>query len=94
VLVLYLTCARCRIRLDREGPEAHLFDRRCPICGKPLEPPGELSELVGFRLFDLANGDPAFADASGDRHRSVARVGEAVSARDAALTPGGLDAKR
>ena len=69
-------------------------ERRCPICGSTLEAADHLSELVGFRSFDLTQGDKAFATPSADPHRSVGRVRKAMSARDAALTPGGLDANR
>lgn len=86
----YLKCGRCRIRLDRTGPEVHLFDRRCPICGSALEPVAELSDLVGFRSFDLADGEEEFAAAPSPqqrRSRSLRAVRETMSTRDAALWP-------
>jgi hypothetical protein len=89
----YLKCVPCRVRLDRAGPEAQLFDRGCPICGSPLEPAAELSELVGFQAFDLAQGDPV-AVSSEDRNRSVRRVRDAMGTRDATVAQIHLDAER
>ena len=84
----YLKCARCRIRLDRTGPEVHLFDRCCPICAAALEPVSELSELVGFRAFDLAGGEEEFAATpSLPPRRSVRPVRDAMATREAALWP-------
>jgi hypothetical protein len=41
-------CTACRIRLRSHPGEA--MARLCPECEAPLEPVGELSEIVGFRL--------------------------------------------
>ena len=69
----YVKCAPCRIRLARESPEVTLFDGLCPICGLKLEPATELAELVGFRAFDLAQGDRAFETRPGSRERFAGR---------------------
>jgi hypothetical protein len=42
-------CLACRARVWREGPAADHVDDLCPGCGGPLEPVGDLSELVGLR---------------------------------------------
>jgi hypothetical protein len=39
-------CLSCRARVWREGSSP---DDLCPGCGGPLEPVGELAELVGLR---------------------------------------------
>jgi hypothetical protein len=90
----YLKCAPCRIRLDRAGPEAELFEGFCPICGMALEPASQLAELVGFRSFDLADGERAFATPSEKRNESVRHVRDAMTTRDAALAQARLDAGR
>jgi hypothetical protein len=47
--VAHLKCTACRSRVWREGAaEEHVADL-CPGCGGPLEPVGDLSELVGLR---------------------------------------------
>jgi hypothetical protein len=92
--VPYVKCAPCRIRLDRESPEVALFDGLCPICGLELEPAPELVELVGFRAFDLAQGDRSFETSPGDRDEFVGRVLSAMTRRDATLADTHLDAGR
>src|SRR6266576_6169495 len=83
--VPYVKCAPCRIRLHRESPEVTLFDGLCPICGLELEPATELAELVGFRAFDLAQGDRSFETPPGDREQLVGRVLSETTRRDATL---------
>ena len=95
----YFKCVACRIRLDRAGPEAVLFEGLCPICEMALEPADELAELVGFRSFDLAQGEPSFetspsARASSTRKRSVGRVEDVMARRDAPVAQARLDAER
>jgi hypothetical protein len=92
--VPYFKCAPCRIRLDRESPEVALFDGLCPICGLSLEPAAELTELVGFRAFDLAQGDRSFETPAGGRKQFVGRVLDAMTRRDATLAQTRLDAGR
>jgi len=50
-----------------------LFDGLCPICGLELEPATELSELVGYRAFDLAQGDRSFETRPRTREQFVER---------------------
>jgi hypothetical protein len=92
--VPYFKCAPCRIRLGSESPEVALFDGLCPICGLELERATELSELVGFRAFDLAQGDRAFDAPARGQERFVGRVLAAMTRRDAALADTQLDAGR
>jgi hypothetical protein len=49
VIVAHSKCLSCRARVWREGPAADHLDDLCPGCGGPLEPVGDLSELVGLR---------------------------------------------
>jgi hypothetical protein len=91
--VAYVKCAACRIRLRSESPEVTLFDGLCPVCGLELEPATELVELVGFRAFDLAQGDRAFETAN-DQELMVGRVLSTMTRRDEALTHTHLDARR
>jgi hypothetical protein len=92
--VPYVKCGPCRIRLHKESPEVTLFDGLCPICGLELEPAIELAELVGFRAFDLAQGDRAFEPSPGSREQFVGRVLSAMTHRDATLADTQLDAGR
>jgi hypothetical protein len=71
-----------------------LFDGLCPICGLELEPATELAELVGFRAFDLAQGERSFETSPGDREQLVGRVLSEMSRRDGALADTQLDAGR
>jgi hypothetical protein len=93
-VVPYVTCAACRIRLDRQSPEVALFDGLCPICGLELERATELAELVGFRAFDLAQGDPSFEAPAGGREQFVGRVLAAMTRRDTTPADTQLDAGR
>jgi hypothetical protein len=42
-------CVACRIRTRHAGDTFGAGGDRCPGCGSPLEPVGELGEVVGFR---------------------------------------------
>lgn len=42
-------CLTCRARVWRAGTAADHLEDLCPGCGGPLEPVGELAELVGLR---------------------------------------------
>jgi hypothetical protein len=93
-LVPYFKCAPCRIRLARESPEVALFYGLCPVCGLELEQATELAELVGFRAFDLAQGDRAFATPTSGQEQFVGRVLAAMTRRDATPADTQLDAGR
>jgi hypothetical protein len=81
--VAYVKCAPCRIRLDVDSPEVTLFDGLCPICGLELEPAPELAELVGFRAFDLAQGERSFETPVGGQEQFLGRVLDAMTHRHA-----------
>lgn len=54
----HLSCTVCRIRLHATAAEIDLLEGRCPVCGARLKLASSVSDLTGFRLFDLA----AFSD--------------------------------
>jgi hypothetical protein len=71
-----------------------LFDGLCPVCGLALEPATELAELVGFRAFDLTQGDRSFETSPADREQLVGRVLSAMTRREGTLAHTQLDARR
>ena len=48
-------CDGCRTRLHSAAAPTNAVGRLCPSCGSPLEPAGDLSELVGFRSITPAH---------------------------------------
>jgi hypothetical protein len=92
--VPYLKCVPCRIRLERASPEVTLFDGQCPMCGTALERAGDLTELVGFRAFDLAQGDRSFDPPSGGQDQFVGRVLDAMADRNSTQGEAQLDSQR
>jgi hypothetical protein len=48
-------CVACRIRTRHIGDTPHSAGDPCPGCGSPLEPVGELAEVVGFRSVTTAD---------------------------------------
>jgi hypothetical protein len=56
----HLKCETCRIRFHYDDRLGDVREVRCPGCSAPLEPAGDLTELVGFRragLDELLPGD-------------------------------------
>src|SRR5436190_5304026 len=49
----HLGCVACRIRLHASAPEIELLEGMCPVCGARLKLASCVSDLMGFRLFDL-----------------------------------------
>jgi hypothetical protein len=54
-------CVACKIRTRRAEDSVDAAPDACPGCGSPLEPAGELAELVGFRQFTTAPRDTTYA---------------------------------
>jgi hypothetical protein len=55
--MVHLKCEACRTRYQIDDRRlGDVRDERCPGCNSPLEPPSQLSELVGFQRarFDVA----------------------------------------
>jgi hypothetical protein len=63
----HLKCDTCRTRFHTDARRlGDVREDRCPGCNAPLEPPGELAELVGFqhaRLDALLPDDSDFLTA-------------------------------
>ena len=59
-------CVACKIRTRRAGASAHDAGDACPSCGSPLEPVGELAELVGFRWVTTTHGNEIYAQRVSD----------------------------
>ena len=53
-------CVACKIRTPRAAVSAHDAGDACPGCGSPLEPVGELADLVGFRQFTAEPRDTTY----------------------------------
>jgi hypothetical protein len=51
----HVKCNGCRTRLYSAAGRADLVDDLCPGCGSPLEPVGELTEIVGFQSVKPVN---------------------------------------
>src|SRR5215210_7798367 len=73
----HLKCAACKIRRHSAGRSADVVSELCPECGAPLEPVGELSEIIGFRSTTSREGA---ADAPGT-HARTAEPADAFLAR-------------
>jgi hypothetical protein len=72
----------CTARVWRDGdPADHLRDL-CPGCGGPLEPVGELSELIGFRSL-RARPRPARRALPDRSQRIAAEIRETIARHDA-----------
>jgi hypothetical protein len=83
--VPHFKCVACKTRLDSTAGPADLVDDLCPGCRSPLEPVGELAEIVGFRA--IKPRDAALAEAALDAERWLDDGGsfspEAVAAETA-----------
>jgi hypothetical protein len=82
----HFKCVACRTRLY----SGDLISDLCRGCGSPLEPVGELAEVVGFRSIkprDSAAGAPS-------THRRLTERVDLIARRDAALAQARLDAER
>lgn len=53
----HFKCVACKTRLYNAAGPADLVGDLCPGCGSPLEPVGELVEIVGFRSINSGDGD-------------------------------------
>ena len=88
----HLKCVACKARLHGETGRADLVGDLCPGCGSPLEPVGELAEVVGFRRVQR-RGSAAQAS-SGGLQRLADRVGEIRTLPQAHEKQAPLDASR
>ena len=53
-------CVACKIRTRRAEDSTDAARHACPGCGSPLEPVGELADLVGFRQFTAEPRDTTY----------------------------------
>jgi hypothetical protein len=88
----HVKCVACKTRLYRAGTPADPNGDLCPGCGSPLEPVGELAEIVGFRSV-TSRDNAADGDAACGHQRHPDRVGD-LTARRATLAQDRLDAVR
>jgi hypothetical protein len=87
----HFKCVACKTRLYSAAVPADLVGDLCPGCGSPLEPVGELAEIVGFQL--TRQRDSAAVDSPPSGHRPiVGRVDALYARRDALLAQARLDA--
>jgi hypothetical protein len=54
--VPHFKCVACKTRLHRTAGPGELVGDLCPGCGSPLEPVGELAEIVGFQTVKPRDG--------------------------------------
>jgi hypothetical protein len=59
-------CVACKIRTRRTGDSGHDAAAACPDCGSPLEPVGQLAEIVGFRWTTTTHGNEIYAQRVSD----------------------------
>ena len=69
-------CVACKIRTRRAGDGAHDAGDACPSCGSPLEPVGELAELVGFRWVTTTDGNEIYAQRVSDALAEISKEGK------------------
>jgi hypothetical protein len=77
----HLSCPACRIRLRADSPAIAVLEDRCPICGATLTTVASVSNVVGFRSFDL---DALFERESDHQPDSPLDPADFVSRRAAA----------
>jgi hypothetical protein len=54
----HFKCVGCKTRMYSAAIRADLVDDLCPGCGSPLEPVGELAEIMGFQSIKQPAGVP------------------------------------
>jgi hypothetical protein len=69
----HFKCVGCRTRLYSAAAAADPVGELCPECGSPLEPVGELAEIVGFQ--SIRQRDSAADDGPARRHQ---RTGDRI----------------
>jgi hypothetical protein len=84
-------CADCRIRLRSPGGDA--VGERCPVCEAPLEPVGELSELVGFRSLE-GRGTPVEGERASTPEPLTRPVSDLTKRRESRIERSRPDAER
>lgn len=49
----HFKCVGCKTRVYSAAARTDLLEDFCPRCGAPLEPVGELAEIVGFQSMSV-----------------------------------------
>ena len=89
----HFKCVPCKSRLYADASPPDPDGDLCPRCGSPLQPVGDLAEIVGFR--SIESPDRAMDDGPrGGYEELAARVGDLVARREAILADEQLDAER
>ncbi len=78
----HLGCAACRIRLHATAPEIDLLEGMCPVCGMKMKLASSVSDLTGFRLFDLS---PLSDQEPRERANMLGRPVDPVARREGAV---------
>ena len=77
-LMPHFKCEGCKTRLYSAVAPAGFVGDLCPGCGSPLEPVGELTEILGFQLTEMVGfqsikrPNSAADDCPPSRHRRLA----------------------
>jgi hypothetical protein len=86
-------CLPCKTRLYSAASPTDLVGDLCPECGSPLEPVGELAEVVGFRSIKSPDSTPAGGTPS--THQLIADpVDDFIARREATVAQVRLDLER
>ena len=88
----YLKCEACRARVRRLAEGSSGLER-CPLCDRPLEPVGDLIEVMGFRTITPEVG-PSRADSNAGHQRIADAVGAVIAERRARSAVARIDAGR
>ena len=77
----HLKCLACETRLRSTESRADPIGDLCPVCGSLLEPVGDLSEIVGYRVIENC-GSTSHGGASVAGQLIADRVGEITARRE------------
>jgi hypothetical protein len=89
----HFKCVPCKTRMSSAAGTDGLVGDLCPYCGSPLEPVGDLAEIVGFQSIKAREGG-AEDRPPGAYQRLADRVDDVVARHAASCTQARLDAAR
>jgi hypothetical protein len=89
----HFKCVACKIRLSGAAGAADPVGDLCPGCGSPLEPVGELADIVGFQSVKSRDYG-ADGSAPGAHQQIAARVHDLIALQGAIRADAPLDAGR
>jgi hypothetical protein len=76
----HLKCLACKTRLQSTESPADPIGDLCPVCGSLMEPLGDLSDIVGYRVIESPNGAS---------HSGASRAGRLIAGRVGEILAGG-----